>query len=132
MSIGGEKFHETRDEVLAENGVVNRDGVGDSGDGVIRLPTHGGKLVSFVGQGEGLDLHHAQALHGVSEASPKMVVGSGFGRKRCLWVVDAEVFVTVADGDFFNQIDRVKEVKAPSWHGEHQMVGSRAGVGHFG
>ena len=42
----------------------------------------------------------------------------------------SEVFVSVANGKFLDQINRMQKVKSPSWHGEHQFVGSRTSNRH--
>ena len=118
MSIGGEKFHETRDEVLAENGVVNRDGVGDGGYFVCWLPSHVRELVFFVGERKGLDLHHAQTLHGFTQSASKVMVIARACSQRCSWLVASEVFISVADGQLLNQVNRVQQVEPPSGHRE--------------
>ena len=122
MSIGGKKFHETRDEMLAEYGVVHRDGVGDGGYFVRWRPSHVGELVFFVGEGKGLDLHHAQALHGFTQSASKVMVMAWACSQRCSWLVAPEVFISVADGQLFNQVNRVQQVKPPAGHGEQQLV----------
>ena len=65
MTVSSQQFQQTRKKMLAQNGVVNRDGVGDGCDLVVGCPSHVGELIGFVGKSEGLNLHHSHPLHSV-------------------------------------------------------------------
>ena len=59
-----------------------------------------------------------------------MVVGSWLRGQRRFWDVGSKVFVAVADGEFFDHVNGVKQIKPPSRHGEQQFRCSRTGNGH--
>ena len=121
MTVPCQKFQQSREEVLTQDGVVDGDGVGDGRHLMVWCPPHVGELVGFVGKGEGLNLHHAHALHGVSKTSTHVVVSSWLCRERGFGNVCTEVFVSVADRQFFNEVHRVKEIKSPSGHRKQEF-----------
>ena len=116
--------------MLPQHGMVNGDGVRDEGDLVGGRPSHAVELVVLIGECQGLNLHHPHPLHGSAKPPSKMMIGPRLSRKRRLGDIGSEVFVPVANGKFLDQINRMQEIKSPSWHGEHQFVGSRTSDRH--
>ena len=116
--------------MLPQHGMVNGDGVRDERDLMGGRPSHVVELVVLIGERQGLNLHHAHPLHGGAKPPSEMMIDSRLGRKRRLGDIGSEVFVSVADGKFLDQINRMQKVKSPSWHGEHQFVGSRTSDRH--
>ncbi len=116
--------------MLSKHGVVDRDGIGDHRDLMLRCPAHVVKLVALVGERERLNLHHSHALHGGAKATAKVMVGAGLSGEGCFWYVDAEIFVAVPDRQFLDQVHWMQEIKSPPWHGKHEFLCACAGHRH--
>ena len=99
---------------------------------MLRCPAHVVKLVALVGERERLNLHHSHPLHGGAKATAKVMVGARLSGEGCFWYIDAEVFVTMANRQFLNQVHWMQEIKSPPRHGKHEFLCACAGNRHRG